>query len=342
MHAITVSEGNFREVRVDITANARPMTLVLNSHKAVNWILSRQPNVQIKRVIVLCPCQPTVTGLGAGVPVIIGDPRKISSISNEGGNRDDYLEMQEKFETLTGQQPVTFQSGHRGSFFTVDGIKNLPLPPPPTSSGSKGKVVLLSSQGGLLENGSVYTYCCSGANSTARASRSYSSGKWYAEARLLIREKQVNPDTGTNLGLLSASSIDSRFYMVGGTYGHNYPVISSSQHKLFSNGDFIGIAIDLDKGELSYHVDGEWITGLPGSGKAIVLKSGRDYVLGVSVAASSSMVPKDVYTRFHKNQVGQEQLKEWAQYHDRWYVNFGEKPFKFPMPKGFKAYGSNM
>jgi len=339
LHAVTVYEGHFREVRVNIALSARPITLVLNSHEAVNWILTRQPYVQLKRVIVLCPCQPTVVGAGSGVPVIIGDPRQIRSISNRGANRDDYLEMQEKFEALTGQRPVTFQSESRGVAFTIDGIKNRPLPPLPASAIAKGKVILLATQGGLLEDGKVYTYCCAGASSTARASRSYNQGKWYVEARLLTREKQISPDTGTNVGLLSADSTQSDFWVSGGEYGHNYPVIGSSQHKLFSNGDIIGIALDLDKGELSYHVNGEWITGLPGAGKGIALKSGRSYVLGVSVAASSSTVPKDLYASFIKNRVDPEQLKIWAQHHDRWHVNFGEKPFKYPMPKGFKAYG---
>ena len=169
VHAVTVYEGNFREVRVNITAKTRPITLVLNSHQAVNWILTRQPGVQLKRVLVLCPCQPTVIGAGADVPVMIVDPRQISSISNRGENREDYFEMQEKFEALTGQRPATFQSEYRGSAFTVDGVKNLPLPPPPASATARGKVMLIATQGGLLENGNLYTYCCAGASSIAHA-----------------------------------------------------------------------------------------------------------------------------------------------------------------------------
>lgn len=146
---------------------------------------------------------------------------------------------------------------------------------------------------------------CSGG---ARSTRGFRAGKAYAEITFRGKHRGAHPDTWTNAAvtsqrLVSSVSTGAASFSFAGTYTKNR----------IKDGDLIGIALDMDEQVLYWHLNGQWMTGRPGSGVGEpMIDSGEEYFIAVSV---------------------QDKAESWR-------VNFGANPFRFPAPDGFPAYGT--
>lgn len=142
----------------------------------------------------------------------------------------------------------------------------------------------------------------------ARASRGFRGGKAYAEIIFRAKQRGGHPDTWTNAAVTSPRSLSSvstgaALFSFAGTYTKNR----------IKDGDLIGIALDMDEQVLYWHLNGEWMTGRPGSGIGEpMVDAGQEYFIAVSVQNKS----------------------------EAWRVNFGASPFRFPAPEGYLAYGA--
>ncbi len=187
------------------------------------------------------------------------------------------------------------------------------LPP----SGSPAAAVFFRSSplgGAVTTDGLTVTYCCAGAMSTSRASRSYASGKYYFELRLGTAKGAAHPGTWTNAGIVQVG-MDLSFSQA--SMPAQARAIGWGQQKSFKDGDLLGFAVDLEQGALYLHVNGQWMSGPPGRGPGLRLDTGREYVPFVTVAAPPSGAKSDS---------------------DSWTANFGRTSFVSPLPTGYAPY----
>ena len=171
-----------------------------------------------------------------------------------------------------------------------------------------------SFMGTIQGNGLTATYCCAGAMSTIRVSKSYASGKYYFELILKTGGRAAHPGTWTNAGIVQVGGTVRPGASVANT---QVQVIGWGRQKEFKDGDLIGFAVDFDNGQFYFHVNGDWKSGLPSQGPGIQLAVGREYVPFVSVAAPSAQAERQS---------------------DAWTANFGRTPFKTTLPDGYLPY----
>jgi hypothetical protein len=152
---------------------------------------------------------------------------------------------------------------------------------------------------------SAGTVSCSGG---ARATRGFRGGKAYAEITFRGKQKGANPDTWTNAAVTSKRALSSV-----STGAALFSFAGSFTKQQIHDGDLIGFALDMDERVLYWHVNGNWMTGRPGSGIGEpMIDAGEEYFIAVSVQNPT----------------------------EAWRVNFGATPFRFPPPQGFPAYGA--
>lgn len=143
---------------------------------------------------------------------------------------------------------------------------------------------------------------------TARASRGFRAGRAYAEITFRGKQKGAHPDTWTNAAVTSQRSLYSL-----STGAALFSFAGSYTKQQIKDGDLIGIALDMDAQVLYWRLNGEWVTGRPGSGIGEpMIDTGQEYFIAVSVQDKA----------------------------EGWRVNFGATPFRFPPPEGFPAYGA--
>jgi len=170
-----------------------------------------------------------------------------------------------------------------------------------------GKPPCVSEDGMTLSSSSDRS--CGGA---LRISRSYTSGKVYAEIMFSSDAPGGKPNTWTN-----AAFTDMRGVSYISTGAAHVSFAGDRQKHRLRSGDLIGIAADLDVGVIYYHVNGAWRTGLPGSELGVpVIQFGSEHFL----AASAQGGPKGE--------------------REAWSVNVGQMPFRFDKPEGYIAYGT--
>jgi hypothetical protein len=142
----------------------------------------------------------------------------------------------------------------------------------------------------------------------ARATRGFRMGKAYAEIGFRGRAKGAHPDTWTNAAVTSqrflySLSTGAALFSFAGTH---------TKHRI-KDGDVIGIALDMDAQVLYWHLNGQWMTGRPGSGIGEpMIDTGQEYFIAVSVQDKA----------------------------EGWRINFGATPFRYPPPDEFPPYGA--
>lgn len=142
----------------------------------------------------------------------------------------------------------------------------------------------------------------------ARASRAFNAGKAYAEITFRGKTKGANPDTWTNAAVTSRRSASSV-----STGAALFSFAGSFEKERIKDGDVIGLALDMDEQVLYWHLNGQWMTGRPGSGLGEPMVSANgEYFIAVSVQDKA----------------------------EAWRVNFGATSFRFNPPSGFPAYGA--
>jgi len=169
--------------------------------------------------------------------------------------------------------------------------------------------------GRVSEGGKQVTYCCAGAYSATPASRAITSGKVYAEFRLVTRPGTPTADTWTAIGVvpikkdLATMKTVFDFDVRPGT-----PTLLGYGEKL-ANGEVIGVAIDADARLLYFRRQGQWVNADPARGGGIPLPPGLQLVAVAMVSASSQ-----------------------SKGNDAWVANFGHERFQHPLPAGYSSY----
>jgi len=166
-----------------------------------------------------------------------------------------------------------------------------------------------TTSGRVSNGGLTVTYCCAGASSATLASRGAASGKVYAEFAFTARSGALSGDTWTTIGVAPDTRADSIGVRPGA------PTLWPNRNQEIMHNDVIGIAIDLDAGQLYFSRNGTWINGQPGGGGGVPLFRGTSYAVVALSSASSN-----------------------AGGTDSWTANFGKTRFRHALPRGFKSY----
>jgi len=161
---------------------------------------------------------------------------------------------------------------------------------------------------GNLSNGNLTIAGTTGAagQQTVQANIAMSSGKWYAEAIITTLGAEsaagvakATEDTGLFVGRNAGSY---GYYYTGSKYNNN---TSSTYGSSYTSGDVIGVAFDADLGELVFYKNGA------SQGTAFTGLTSGPYVFeGQARSATSAN-------------------------NNSW--NFGQRPWKYAAPSGFKA-----
>jgi len=170
-----------------------------------------------------------------------------------------------------------------------------------------------TTSGRVSNEGLTVTYCCAGASSATLASRGVASGKVYAEFTLTARPRALKGDTWTTIGVVPAPAAER-----GGGITHVAPGTSTMWNQRsneIAHTDVIGIAVDMDAGQLYFSRNGAWLNGQPGAGGGVPLTRGQTYHIAAVLSASSS-----------------------AGGTDSWTANFGKTKFRYAIPRGFRSY----
>jgi hypothetical protein len=152
-----------------------------------------------------------------------------------------------------------------------------------------------------LANGNLDHASTSGAWTTALSTIGMTSGKWYFEATMTSTGEQmvgIANQAFTTSTYLGANSNSWAYYSTGFKY---FNASASAYGTAYSNGAVIGVALDLDAGTVTFYANGS------NQGQAFSGLTGPLF-FGVSGISSTTRV-----------------------------VNFGQRPFAYTAPSGFKA-----
>jgi hypothetical protein len=143
----------------------------------------------------------------------------------------------------------------------------------------------------------------------SRASRTFRSGKAYAEIVFQGKASGAHPDTWTNAAVTSQRSLYSL-----STGAAPFSFAGSSNKHFIKDGDVISLALDMDSRVLYWRLNGQWMTGRPGTGLGEpMLYPNDEYFIALSVQDKA----------------------------EAWRVNFGATPFRYPPPEAFPPYGGH-
>jgi hypothetical protein len=152
-----------------------------------------------------------------------------------------------------------------------------------------------------LANGNLDHASTSGVWTTALSTIGMTSGQWYFEATMTSTGEQmvgIANQAFTTSTYLGANSNSWAYYSTGFKY---FNASASAYGTAYSNGAVIGVALDLDAGTVTFYANGS------SQGQAFSGLTGPLF-FGVSGISSTTRV-----------------------------VNFGQRPFAYTAPSGFKA-----
>lgn len=159
----------------------------------------------------------------------------------------------------------------------------------------------------ISPDGMTIEWCCTGGFTIAKATRTYSYGKYYFEVQLKRAPRRSSNATYTNVGVM---------------YGDEHPFADDDAQafrhgaKGPADGAIVGVALDLDSRRLYVNVNGIWDPGPPRAGDGKPLKNAPSYTAVFSVDSPESDTDAS----------------------DSWTVNFGAQPFRLGLPAGYRAY----
>ncbi len=328
LHVITVCRGRNPDahqessIPVRVSDKTKPVILLLNGREPIKWQIQTEPGVEIRKVFAVGYRPQRIVGIDKEVPAVTSNEKTHLGLRIcEVKSKSQLLDIIEEIQKLTGMRPATVQSEYIGTHFVVDGKKTIDFQQAILNTPPHRPVVLLSgSKGGakVSGNGLSCKYGGVGAFSTAFAGVRYNAGRWYLEVTINPDRRDSAIGTYTNVGLIGADSEDELFFLPSHSeslYTYAFPKNAAGG---LQGGDIIGVAVDLDDARLYFHINGRWIEGTPGKlTSGIRIKQGRDYTVGLSVS-SSEHGGSDVLA-----------------------ANFGESPFRYSIPKGYRALGES-
>ncbi|MES9991039.1 MAG: hypothetical protein ABW098_03760 [Candidatus Thiodiazotropha sp.] len=278
VHVIAIYEGSGRHGgprkwaedvvgQVSLTVRVIDSVLLLYAYKPTSWNLKVYDGYAIKKVIVAGSKNQQVNVSGQVKPKVIAiDNRKLMSSIDvgrysrfpTGHSKNELLDAALITSAVTGKAPTTYQAFYKapkGGFYISDSTPVF-RPPLPIKPSDYPKNTKISMQSGQL----LYW-----------SDREFSSGKLYTEMRLRVINALYAPKR-SNLGLCLSKTKG----VVGSDKGSAKLMIQGEQ-SLRKDGDVFGIAADFDNQRIYYHVNGNWVTGKPGSGDGVKLEKDKFY-----------------------------------------------------------------
>jgi hypothetical protein len=210
-----------------------------------------------------------------------------------------------------------------------DSLRDSPTNGTQTDTGVGGEVVgnyatlnpLINSPNVTLSNGNldfVVSANNTAAYRTAFANIGMTSGKWYFEGTVTSRGGDAllgisNKGLITNqyIGSARTTSYKADSYSYGGVGGAIYPASTSTGYATYTTGDIISCAFDADNGELYFAKNGVWQASSDPANNTSPSFSGltdTPYFFGVTAGGGGN-----------------------------WDVNFGQRPFSYTAPSGYKC-----
>jgi hypothetical protein len=202
-------------------------------------------------------------------------------------------------------------------FLVSAGVNNDSLVDSPTSYGTdtgvggtvRGNYCTMNplSNSGTLTNGNLdFVANASSTSKSIFATLGVSSGKWYWEMTVTTTGNSYYPGLGIETNTAASPDVQSGdtasgyMYLASGQKYNNGTLVSVAGGS-FSNGDVIGVALDMDGGTIAVYKNntsiGQLYSGITGTARPVVVGSG-------STAGT---------------------------------MNFGQRPFAYTAPSGFKA-----
>jgi uncharacterized protein YecT (DUF1311 family) len=137
----------------------------------------------------------------------------------------------------------------------------------------------------------------------ARSGQTREKGRWYWEVSLNVDEiAKLHP---TTLWMGCANPENAH----GG-------LLNIRSHDSGYGVQAVGVALDLQDGKMYLRDNGSWNKGAPGSAKGLDLKLGRTYKCGLTSTIALSPLEKLNFVE----------------------INFGNKPFKYALPDGYRPF----
>jgi len=167
----------------------------------------------------------------------------------------------------------------------------------------------LDNSGMTLSNGNL-SGSHTGNTGGVRGSIGVSSGKWYWEITISAvgSSSQGNLLVGVATNTVPlANNNNANLWVYWGGNGNKFNTGSSAYGATFGNGDIVGIAFDADSGSITF------------------------YKNNTSQGVAFSSIPAGTYLPWVNSGGG------GAAYSTSWDVNFGQRPFAYTAPSGYKA-----
>lgn len=330
VHAISVYQGKTMlgsgrddqrhaegAVEVQVSSRGKDILLVLAAYEPVEWRITVDGGASLQQVLAIGfhPQRVTIRGssgtqiasrrndIWASVGVRPDGSFPYRNDGNAGREANDLV------IALTGKSPSTFQASYTGERFSVSNVTPRFAMPAQAAPGTMGGEPIGLRRGGMDQNnrGLLVQHEGYGAFTEAWATRGFSAGKLYFEGRMIVAERK-HSRPHANMGLAETTS--------DGGIDHSpdraMSAIRFGEQVLYKDGDVFGYAADLAAGMAYVHVNGQWITGPPGSGRGLQLKKNREYAalfLATGGPGGTS-----------------------------WQANLGRSAFKFAPPEGYEPY----
>lgn len=249
-------------------------------------------------------------------------PRVYSGSYGTNGFRLQFLDNSGTTATTLGKDTSGMGNNWTPNNFSVtagtgnDSLRDVPMNYYSPDNGLGGEVIGnyctwnpldRSSVGGTTADGNLsYTNSSAGSQAIVRATIAVTSGKWYWETTMQAFGGS-NPDTGI---VASSQNMNSADQFVGNlALGYSYAGNGQKRNNntgtaygsTYTTGDIIGVALDMDAGTLTFYKNG--------------VSQGQAFS-GLAVAYAPAV-------SCYNNGI--------------WYGNFGQRPFAYTAPSGFKA-----
>jgi hypothetical protein len=218
----------------------------------------------------------------------------------------------------------------------VPGPDRVPAPAPSPVAGqapdaavyeppARSTVVWNSETSSVSGGGLIASYCCIGPDSQVFANKRVSSGRHYWELTLSVGATQQAAGATTNAGVTSISDKEIRegaraLLSVTDRRLEDRAVwaFGVAQQNDVRSGDTLMFALDANRGFVNIGLNGQWRTGDPANEAGLTVgKYGSTYI------------PYAVMSSGRRSGEG-----------DRWIANFGGSRFRYPIPVGYGAYGT--
>lgn len=252
-------------------------------------------------------------------------PKKYTGTYGNGNHNGYYLD----FSDGTSLTTLGLDRSGRGNHWTAEnfqvsaGYNQDTLFDTPTKEYATLNFLHHNVRNSTLKNGNLYaTIPAATSSGQAHGNVPLKSGKWYYE--VLYNQAGGNGDY-LYVGFSNPAADDNRFYRaVRGSDGEKYPNTGATEVR-FTTNDIINVAVDLDAGKWYIGRNGTyWYSGDPVAGTGFVHS---DLISAHPATTTDGLIP---YFYNATSGAGQE-----------FSVNFGQRPFSYTPPSGFKEINSH-